>query len=756
MAEAAGHDAASEYLGRDDVRYEDAAEGSGSDHDAGTMCTPLYRAVRTVPDDFTDAGDDRGKRGTTTATAGNSAPTVRFVSAVSRHCPPGSESRRNRGDGDSPLALLYRRYARQYDESERFFPGDNSRPEVLGHRRQYRSAASNTWEMIRMLLLQEGSSSPPGGDRRGGGGLVHAAVPIECPPDLLRYIVEIDPEGVKKRDEHTGRLPLHVAAVSGPPPPAAAARENDEDIVDVNERDRDLDGFSFGHSHDDLSSDGGDDRDFIGGTRTGTRTAGMGGVRSGTVPLEPTTPRLTADDRYGVVRDDSHDEHYHQHRHHGGQGHHCDSNPDNYCDDGRRHPESDLSSSTSSFPAYYSKFVIDELLYSYPGGARERDGAGMLPLSLALEAGKGWIAGGCKSLYHAYPEAMDVVDAKRHPGVREVMARTATFEEEEEDGGGNGRDGGGVEGRGSLKDDITSETDRLAAALSEEEENGAGGLFMPFSSAAGGNYRRTRTWRDEEEHHDAVMLVQRLTSSLGDVVGTMWANEDDGGVQLLGCMAICRIAEDASERERGRGPEQDGSYVVPVALTALSAVVNAMKCHPNEPAVQERACRALAAMALADGRRECSYAACGALAAAVAAMQAHVSDAAIQAAACAAIGASVDGGGEDRATVVASVSGFTALMNALGAHPEEREVQREGCRALEALTRGMRSRMGKKDNGGGPVGTDDDDNDHERRGKENPLPELKAEQAGPLLTAAAERFPDECEATSEAVLERLT
>ena len=43
-------------------------------------------------------------------------------------------------------------------------------------------------------------------------------------------------------------------------------------------------------------------------------------------------------------------------------------------------------------------------------------------------------------------------------------------------------------------------------------------------------------------------------------------------------------------------------------------------------------------------------------------------------------------GGAERATVVASVSGLTALVNALAAHPTDRHVQYEACCALETLT----------------------------------------------------------------------
>ena len=101
------------------------------------------------------------------------------------------------------------------------------------------------------------------------------------------------------------------------------------------------------------------------------------------------------------------------------------------------------------------------------------------------------------------------------------------------------------------------------------------------------------------------MLVQRPDAKIRDVVSTMWANEEDGGVQMLGCSAL-ELAATAA------GPSN--VQIASVALLGVTAIVNAMKNHPNEPAVEEKACSALAAMALADGKREVSFAALGAIA----------------------------------------------------------------------------------------------------------------------------------------------
>jgi hypothetical protein len=222
----------------------------------------------------------------------------------------------------------------------------------------------------------------------------------------------------------------------------------------------------------------------------------------------------------------------------------------------------------------------------------------------------------------------------------------------------------------------------------------------------------------KEEHYDAIMMVQKPNADLGDVISAMWANEEDGGVQMLGCVAIANTANNA----------QDVSQLRSMALTSVTTVVNAMKNHPNEPAVQEKACIALGLLSPADNYREISFSASGAVASIVSAMQAHVSDAIVQQEASTALCNIVKHGGPERATVVASVSGFTALQNALGAHPKNLGVQREACMALEALT----------------------------QYKGANLPDLPGVQLAPLLEAAKNRFPKACGDVASIVLTRLS
>jgi len=323
-------------------------------------------------------------------------------------------------------------------------------------------------------------------------------------------------------------------------------------------------------------------------------------------------------------------------------------------------------------PIYHDKFVVDELLYAFPDGAAYPDTSGKLPIVIAAEEGKGFISGGIKALYTVYPEGADGVDVTRFPALANAVANF-------------------------MDDDASVATERMD------------GLALPTNES-------------RERDHDAVMTVQNPNVDTSDVISTMWANEEDGGVQMLGCAALARRAMDASERSKQ-------STSLPVALAGAAAAVNAMKNHPNTASVQELGCAALGAMADADGLREVSLSAGGALAAVVAAMQSHVSDAAVQTEACRTI-SSIAGGREGKAgaTVVASASGLTAIQNAMGAHAGEVDVQRSACYALEALTRDAEG---------------------------SSLPDLDGVQVGSLLREARKNFPVDCGIPADAVLARL-
>ena len=551
----------------------------------------LYGVATALPDDFAEP----------------TGPTVEFVRVLvslggvsartlARKGGGGGGVAGEGGDGDDEtLALLYRRFVRQFDQSERFFAGDNSRPEVVEHRGRFKNAAVNTFHVIEALLTPaERDGADEDGDDDDGRLLVRNAVRADsCPPDLLRYIVETNLEGVAEADSR-GNLPLHYAA---------------------------------------------------GYDRVASGPAGGGEIGPGA----------------------------------------------------ERRP---------ALPEMHSKYVIDELLYAHPDGASAENGDGSLPIVLAIESGKKWIGGGIRSLHEAYPDGIAAANlGEEHP-----LATAMSFESQQQ-----------------RTDDGGDDDDTLVAALDSPTGGGEEGTVGAGVDGAGGRTRKRRLRRRicRDESHDAIMFVQRPASTARDVASVMWANEEDAGVAMLGCAALADRAAGAS----GAGG------VASVALHGVTAAVNAMKNHPNEPAVQERACQALTAMGPADGTLEVSFAASGAVSTVVSAMQAHVSDATVQREACRALRAvassGVDGGA-DRATVVASVSGLTALANTMASHPDDAGVQSEAVRALEALV--VRR--------GGPANGGDDDGPR--------LPGLP-EQTEALLAAAAGRFPEECAGPAEAI-----
>lgn len=336
----------------------------------------------------------------------------------------------------------------------------------------------------------------------------------------------------------------------------------------------------------------------------------------------------------------------------------------------------------------YSKYVIDELLYAHPEGASVTNADGVLPITLAIESGKKWIGGGIRSLHEAYPLGIEQANLGEH----HLLMNAMSFENQEDQ----------------------STTTELLVGYNDREGTIATGV-----DGGGGRHRKRKQRRkiNKDESHDAIMLVQRPGAAVRDVITTMWANEEDGGVQMLGCLALEVAATAAGLCEK---------KIVSVALLGVTTVVNAMKNHPNEPAVQERACAALIEMALADGVQEVSFAASGAISSVVSAMQAHVSDATVQKEACKALRRIMENGGAERATVVASVSGFTAVVNSMGAHPHDNVIQREACAALEVLT----------------------------SFNDTYLPELH-EQTEAWLQSAAKKFPEDCSESVGTVLSRL-
>ena len=501
-------------------------------------------------------------------------PTAEFVKLLvdkggaSAH-PSVRGEQRSPNDDDDVLAMLYRRFVRQFDQSERFFEGDNSRAEVVNHREKFKNAAVNTFNIIELLLRQPKAAPSSSEGAAGSDGdldylLVHNAVRSgTCAPDLLRYIVETNLEKVAEKDSR-GNLPLHYAAGYG---------ESDK------------------------------------------------------TPVAP--------------------------------------------------PES------------YSKYVIDELLYAHPDGASIKNGDGTLPITLAIESNKKWIGGGIRSLHEAFPEGIEHANlGDKHPLLHSMSFQTI--------------------GEDSV-DGLLDELDGI-----DDEE----GTIATGVDGGGGRNRKRKAKRkiNKDESHDAIMFVQKADAPVRDIITTMWANEDDGGVQMLGCASLANAAKKA-ENDEG---------VVSVALLGVTTAVNAMKNHPNEPVVQEKACAALTAMSPADGMREVSFAASGAIATTVCAMQAHVSDATVQTEACRALRGITAKGGADRATTVASVSGFTALVNALGAHPDNVEVQKEACLCMEVLTSFPDAYLPQMD-----------------------------EQTDAYLQAAAEKFPVECSNPVKAIRVRL-
>ncbi|GKY95655.1 hypothetical protein MPSEU_000526600 [Mayamaea pseudoterrestris] len=618
---------ATQYLQRHNVPYDETER-----------CSPLYRVLQLLPDDFDSHAivvHSHGKNTNSQALVSAPPPppllAVDYVGLLRDACNDdhantymATTTLCNASNGDQPLALLYRRFTRQFDLAEQFFKGDNSRPDVIKHRVAYKTAAGNTWKLIELLLSpklpHEIGATNDTASHKEPWRLVHRAVQLQTPPDLLRYIVETNAHDLTVKDA-AGNLPLHYAAKSRPPP------------LETNKN----------------------------------------------------GPKAKASSSKRRSQDDTQD-----------------------ADD------------VKYVPAFYTKYVVDELLYKFPEAASVPDAEGNYPLTCAVVSGKQWIGGGIKSLYDAYPEALQQIDLKEHETLRLALIGDSIalspmnqdYDEEE-----------------SLQD-TSIKSDESSVEEKKLDQLAAAAIASPLHSK--------RMIRDQP--YDAIMLVQQVNVNATEVVASMWAHEEDAGVQMLSCVAISRLVQSAIAKAAAEMKLQNESGdlairntrasedVLRIALSAVAGVVNAMKAHPSEVVVQEKASNALRHMARTDGRNEISFVALGAVAALVGAMQAHVSDAGVQEEACAALSEIIRYGGADRATVVASVSGVTAIINAIAAHPTVVGVQTYGCLALKSLTDFPSAY----------------------------LPELPMSQTEPLLMTAAKNFPEECSSTVDVVLSRLS
>jgi hypothetical protein len=159
-------------------------------------CSPLYRAVQTIPDNFNPQS------------AMLECLQVLLKAIVGNNNPTGTDTVccGNASNGDKPLALLYRRFTRKFHLAEKFLSRDNSHPEVVKHRCNYKQAAGNTWKFIELLLQHQ--EQPFDVVSTQYYRIVHRAVQGETPPALLRYFFEANAEDLTTADE-AGNLPLH-------------------------------------------------------------------------------------------------------------------------------------------------------------------------------------------------------------------------------------------------------------------------------------------------------------------------------------------------------------------------------------------------------------------------------------------------------------------------------------------------------------------------------------------------------------------
>lgn len=182
----------------------------------GLITSPLYRAVQ-----------QRQKR-EILLVIHEQAPNMLYTPTIVTPLDNNDSKTSSASIMDTPLNLLWRRYYNEKWECEKLFQGDNSKDEVMFHRKEYRAKACETRDTIMSMLLMlnfdlevseetSNHSATSLEALKGKGHIVHACASLACtaPPDLLKLIISKNPHDIDEADSK-GKLPLHYAAEARP------------------------------------------------------------------------------------------------------------------------------------------------------------------------------------------------------------------------------------------------------------------------------------------------------------------------------------------------------------------------------------------------------------------------------------------------------------------------------------------------------------------------------------------------------------
>jgi hypothetical protein len=158
------------------------------------------------------------------------------------------------------------------------------------------------------------------------------------------------------------------------------------------------------------------------------------------------------------------------------------------------------------------------------------------------------------------------------------------------------------------------------------------------------------------------------------VLRAMRDADDAPQVQLTACMALCSISETPAQRVALSGA--DG---------VLRAVLDALRAHAGDAAVQAHACKALACVCRDSAAN--AAAAVAAIPAIVAAMRAFGDNVTVQAHACNAL-AVIVASQPQRQAAARAAGALRAVVAAMRAHAAEALAQLYGCNALGSMTCG--------------------------------------------------------------------
>jgi len=223
---------------------------------------------------------------------------------------------------------------------------------------------------------------------------------------------------------------------------------------------------------------------------------------------------------------------------------------------------------------------------------------------------------------------------------------------------------------------------------------------------------RVNSFSEEDDITKVIFDVQREDIDPTDIVNIMCSFSKNVAVQVLSIFSLLK-----------KCPERSTAIA---CASGIGAIVNSMQTHQNVAIIQEKGCAVLRYLAASDGMYEISLAAEGAVSTILASMPVHLSDENVQLEAMNAL-QTIAMINDEYCILIASVNGIHTICDTIEAHSEDPAVQCLACSTLRTLL--SSSAFNKAT--------------------------MSKERVISLVKGSATNFPDECEESSNFILNKI-